>query len=133
MSKDVFEVVIYSADDGIHLDFVKKSEKKTVLISLNQEQANTWRFIRNMLQNAVRKREDFSYDLGGDVRASHEKFRKIYYVTIRQWYCDDKGDYRASLYGVNIPHDVWHQYTQTVDEIGEYNILIYISKLFKTC
>jgi len=125
MSKDVYEIVMYYANDGVHMDFVKTNDKKTVLISLNEEQANTWRFVRPMINNAVRKREEFTYELGNDVRASHEKFRKLFYVMVRQWYSDDKGDYQPSTYGVHIPHDVWHQYTaEKAEEIGEYYLLI---------
>lgn len=121
LSRDVFEIILYSAPDGVHMDFVKKNDKKTVLITLTEEQSSTLRFIRPMIQNAVKRREYYNYDLGGNVRVTHEKFRKVYYVMLRQWYSDDKGDYQPSLYGVNIPHEVWLNYTtgDTVTRIGE--------------
>lgn len=121
----MYEVVVYSAHDGVHMDFVKTNDKKTVLITLNEEQSSTWKFIRPMINKAVKNNEDFSYDLGSDVRVTHERFRKVYYVMIRQWYADDKGDYQPSLYGVNIPHNVWMHYTggDIAGEIGEcYNL-----------
>lgn len=102
------------------MDFVKRNDKKTVLISLNEEQASTWRFVRSMVHNSVKKRETFHYDLGDNVRAGHDKFRKLFYVMLRQWYVDDKGDLQPSTYGVNIPLDVWHHYiNEKAEEIGK--------------
>lgn len=120
--KDKYEVVVYSAHDGVHADFIKQTDKKTAVISLNEEQYRTLQFVRPMISKAAKKREDFQYDLGGNVRLAHEKYRKIFYVVIRQWYTDDKGDLQPSLYGVNIPCDVWKHHNKggSAGEIGKY-------------
>lgn len=120
--KDKYEVVLYSANDGIRMDFIKQTDKKTSVISLNEEQFSTLRFIRLALNNAVRKRQDFNYDLGDNIKVSHEKYRKVYYIALRLWYVDDKGDLQPSLHGVNLPHEVWKYYIKdgAADDIGMY-------------
>lgn len=110
--KERYEIIVYySSEDGVHMDFIKYGAKKTCLISLNEEQIRTWQFVRSMLSTAVKKKETFQYDLGGDVKAEHSKFRKVFYVTLRQWFPDDAGDFQAGKYGINIPHEVWSHYT----------------------
>lgn len=127
--KEKYEVIVYHACDGIHMDFVKYGDKKTIMISLREEQIRTWQFIREMINNAVRKKEEFRYDLGDNVRVVHEKYRKIFYICLRLWYPDDAGNLQPSKYGLNIPHEVWHKYMEgeTAAVIGKlYNLFAHI-------
>lgn len=110
--KEKYEIVIYNASDGVHMDFVKYGDKKTIMISLKEEQIRTWQFIREMVNKAVKKREHFRYDIGDDIKVTHEKYRKVFYVCLRLWYPDDAGDFQPSKYGLNIPHEVWHKYME---------------------
>lgn len=121
LCKDKYEAIVYNSRDGVHLDFVRSNDKKTVLITLDEEAAKTLQFVRPTINQAVKKLEEFNYDLSDEIRVSHEVYRKTWYVVLRMWYRDEKGDLQPGRYGINIPHNVWKKFNEpsNAEDIGE--------------
>lgn len=120
-SRDKFEAVIYLANDGVHLDFIKHGLKKTCVVTLHEEAARTWCFLKDNIQNAVCTRTKYEYELDEQLKLAHEEFRGSWYVVLRQWHRDDKGDLKPGRYGLNMNIDVWTRYfTDKAGEIGKF-------------
>lgn len=77
--------------------------------------------INGMLLNCIKKSIDFSYELGGMLKLSHELFRSKWQVAIREYYIDDKGESQPGKYGISIDSAVWRRFSRkSIQDICEY-------------
>ena len=121
-----FEVALYMHEGQVRVDFTRKGERKHSSVSLKVHQMTTLYHIRDMLTGSVRSYKNVMYDLGGLLYASHEVFRDVWTVNLRQYYVDDEGDQKPGRDGVNIPQTIWtDEILRKLQEICEYHYIIH--------
>lgn len=120
---DGFEIVMYPYCNAIRTDITRKTDKKTAAVSLKPNQFTTLFHISRMLSNSVNEFKCVSYNLGELIYASHEVFRRVWTINLRQFYTDESGDEKPTRTGVNIPHHTWiHEIVPILPEIRKYLI-----------
>lgn len=125
---DGYELVIYPYLNSIRTDISRKTEKKNMAISLKPNQFTTLFHISRMISNAVNEFRHVTYNLGNMVYVTHELFRGMWTVNIRQYYTDDNGDEKPTKTGINITHHTWiHEIIPILNDVRKYifKILFY--------
>ena len=129
LSTDTKVYVYCLGDNDIRVDFLKKGAQKDSVISLTADQFTTLHHLSDMVSSAVRKTAIFTYELGNLVHVNHQEFRKIWSISIRQYYIGVSGDELPGRWGINLPHDVWRQCARVhFQQICKY--LLYINLSF---
>lgn len=116
-------VYLYKYKDDVRVDFVKerKFNETPMVVSLLYWQYMTLFHISSMLLKAIRKGDEFKYDIGRMVNVTHESFKGKKTVSIREHYTDDLGDVKPGRYGVSIPPEVFRRMARKeLKEICKY-------------
>jgi hypothetical protein len=56
-------------------------------------------------------------DIGPDTKVEVSEFKGKWYVEIRKWYQDDKGEWARTQKGINMPLETWNVMMSKLDEI----------------
>ena len=119
---DGYEIFIYSYLEEIRTDITRSTERKNMSISLKPNQFTTLFHISRMLSAAINDFKYISYNLGNLIYVTHELFRNIWTINIRQYFIDDNGDEKPTRTGINITHHTWmHEIVPILSDISKYS------------